>query len=153
MGSIREDIGTGADWIASALSSSGYFVDFSPESLWEIDRFFDDHSQGGAAKPHGLLSQDLGQRMFAIGAYMGEVVRRNLGGDWVGNDGDPQAEVNVALRLASGVRCWPVQRAMKRFKSGPADGIAAWGSGLGLLVGSPPRPQQPDFFKRLFRRR
>ena len=48
----------------------------------------------------------------------------------------------------------PFQRAMKRFKNEPEDGIAAWGAGDGLEVGqAPERPQkgpQKGFFKRLF---
>jgi hypothetical protein len=147
MGTIKEDLASGSEWIAKALSSSGYRVDFSPQSLWEIDRFFDDHSKNGAAKPGGLLSQDLGSRLFAIGSYIGEVVRREIGGEWVGDDADPRAEINVELHLPDGARSWPVQRAMKRFKNGPEDGIAAWGSGVGLQVGS--RPQRA--FGKVFR--
>ena len=135
MTNIKEDIHRSADWIAHALSSSGYRADFTPQSLWEIDRFFDDHSSEGAAKPDGLLSQDLGPRIFAVGSYIGEVARRKLGGEWIGNDDDPQVEIAVELQFADGTRCWPVQRAMKRFKNGAEDGIAAWGSGIGLDVG------------------
>lgn len=40
MGTIVEDVDAGAKWIATALSSSGYKADFTPSSLWEIDRFF-----------------------------------------------------------------------------------------------------------------
>jgi hypothetical protein len=149
--SIKNDISAGAEWIAGALNSSGYRADFSPEGLWEIDRFFDDQSRGGAAKPGGLLSKDLGQRLFAIGAYVGEVVRRNLGGDWVGDDADAQVEINVALHLPDGTRCWPVQRVIKRFKNGAEDSVAAWASGIGVLVGSPP-PARTGFFRRIFLR-
>jgi hypothetical protein len=138
MATIRDDIATSANWIAQALNSSGYRADFSPQSLWEIDRFFEDHCSAGVAKPGGLLFQDLGQRLFALGSYIGEVARRELGGEWIGDDDDPKAEINVELKLSDGTRCWPVQRAMKRFKNGEEDGIAAWGSGLGLNVG--PRP-------------
>lgn len=148
MASIKEGVSKSADWIVQALASSGFRPDFSPGSLWEIDRFFDDSSEGGAAKPGGLLSQNLGQRVFAIGSYMGEVVRRSLGGDWIGDDQDPQAEINLTLQLESGTRCWPVQRAMKRFKNGDEDSIAVWGHGLGVPVG--PRPQPKGFLRRLF---
>jgi hypothetical protein len=154
MANIKEDIDKGADWIARALSSSGYRADFAPPSLWEIDRFFDEQSQNGAARAGGLLSSSLGQRIFALGSYMGEVVRRELGGTWSGDDNDPEAEINVELQLPDGTRCWPVQRAMKRFKNGAEDGIAAWGVGLGLVIGSPPESPQKSlregFFKRLF---
>jgi hypothetical protein len=151
MGTIKEDVTGSAEWISQALRSSGYRADFSPQSLWEIDRFFDEHSQNGVATSGGLLSQGLGQRLFGVGSYIGEVVRRKVGGEWVGNDSDPEAEINVELLLADGTRCWPVQRAMKRFKNGPEDGIAAWGSGAGLQVG--PRPEPPKgFFRKLFGR-
>lgn len=151
MATIKEDVTASAEWISEALRSSGYRADFSPQSLWEIDRFFDEHSQNGVAKSGGLLSQSLGQRLFAVGSYIGEVVRRKVGGEWVGNDSDPEAEINVELHLPDGTRCWPVQRAMKRFKNGLEDGIAAWGSGAGLQVG--PRPEPPKgFFRKLFGR-
>ena len=42
MGNIKEDVKASAKWISQALQSSGYRADFSPESLWEIDRFFDE---------------------------------------------------------------------------------------------------------------
>ena len=154
MANIRDDIASSADWMASALKSSGYRADFTPQSLCEVDRFFDEHSENGAAKPGGLLSSSLGQRIFAIGSYIGEVVRLRMGGQWSGDDNDPAAEINVELQLPDGVRCWPVQRAMKRFKNGPEDGIASWGIGMGLDVGSgpesPPIPVRKSFFKRLF---
>lgn len=151
MASIQEDIAASAAWIAQALKSSGYRADFTPQSLWEIDRFFDEQSQDGAAKPGGLLSRDLGPRLFAVGSYIGEVLRRELGGEWAGEDSDPEIEINVAIHLQDGALCWPVQRAMKRFKNGPEDGIAFWGSGMGLQVGSRPEISKKGFFARLFR--
>ena len=68
MGTPVEDISSGANWISKALQASGYRANFAPESLWEIDRFFDEHSPNGTPKPGGLLSADLGQRIFALGA-------------------------------------------------------------------------------------
>jgi hypothetical protein len=140
MGTILEDISSAAAWIAQALSSSGYKADFGPASLWEIDRFFDEHSKGGKAVPGGLLSEGLGSRLFAIGSYVGEVIRKQKGGQWVGDDSDPQVETNVELQLPDGTKCWPVQRVMKRFMNGPEDGIAAYGVGAGLDVGPWPQP-------------
>jgi hypothetical protein len=138
MGTIIEDAKKASTWIATALSSSGYVADFSAASLWQVDRFFDDHAQDGTAKPGGLLAQDLGSRLFAVGAYIGEVIRRERGGQWIADDDDPQAEINIALQLPDGAICWPVQRAMKRFKNGSEDGIAAYGLGMGLAIGAKP---------------
>lgn len=149
MGTIKEDVNASADWMSRALQSSGYRADFSPQSLWEVDRFFDEQSLNGEAKAGGLLSKDLGKRLFGVGSYIGEVVRRTRGGEWVGDDSDPEVEVKVELHLSDGTRCWPVQRAIKRFKS-PDDGIAVWGIGAGLQVGPRPEPPKRGFLKRLF---
>ena len=75
-----------AEQISRALSQSGYQADFSLQSLKEVDRFFDEQTTNGQAKPGGLLSQQLGARLFAIGAYVGEVIRRQKGGQWQGDD-------------------------------------------------------------------
>ncbi|MBI3675016.1 MAG: hypothetical protein HY243_00160 [Proteobacteria bacterium] len=123
---IRDAVAS-ADWISKALLSSGYRADFSLESLKEIDRFFDEQAPDGTPKPDGLLSQDLGARIFALGSYVGEVIRRKTGGQWHGDDADKEAEVNISVQLDDGTIRWPVQRVMKRFRNGPEDGIWAYG--------------------------
>jgi len=148
MSRIEDDVQTGAEWIAQALHSSGYRADFSPESLWHIDLFFDVYSRDGKPTRGGLLSKDLGTRIFALGAYVGEVLCRNLDGEWYGDDTDPQAEINIELRLPTGAQCWPVQRVIKRFKNGSEDCIAAYGIGMGLDVGARPEMPRTPFSKR-----
>lgn len=56
MTSLLDDIHTSAKWIARALNSSGYKADFTPESLRDIERFMDEHSNHGVAVAHGLLA-------------------------------------------------------------------------------------------------
>src|SRR5260221_8286767 len=80
IGKILEDLTSGYEWIAKALQSSGYVADFSPDSLREIERFFEEQTLNGAARPGGLLSESLGARLFALGGYVGEVIRRERGG-------------------------------------------------------------------------
>jgi hypothetical protein len=123
---IVGDATKAADWIAHALSSSGYRADYSLESLREVDRFFDEHTVDGRARPDGLLAKNLGQRLFAIGAYCGEAIRRRAGGTWNGDDADLQAEINIALTLPDGSVLWPVQRVMKRFTGGSEESLYAY---------------------------
>ena len=125
---VERDALASAEQISRALSQSGYKADFSLESLKQVDRFFEEQVSNGQPKPGGLLSQQLGARLFAIGAYVGEVIRRQNGGEWQGDDNDPQAEINIAVRLKTGVILWPVQRVMKRFKNGAEDGIWVYGA-------------------------
>src|SRR5580692_3116415 len=110
---IVTDANAAAQWVATALSSSGYKADFTLDSLKEIDRFLDDQAPGRNPKPSGLLSEDLGARLFALGAYVGEVVRRQGSGRWQGDDANPQAAINLTVELKSGAKFWPVQRVMK----------------------------------------
>jgi hypothetical protein len=144
---IVEDAQTSAEWIAAALTSSGYRADFSASSLWELERFFDEQAPDGRARSRGLLSTDLGARLFGLGAYLGEVIRRDVGGEWHGDDADPAAEVNVELRMPDGSRIWPIQRVMKRYHNGDEDSIAAYGVALGLPIGARPASRP----RRLFR--
>lgn len=127
---IAADVQSAAQWIAVALNSSGYRADFSFESLKEIDRFLDEQAPRGRPTPKGLLSESLGARLFALGSYVGEVIRREAGGTWQGDDADPRGEINVSLRLNSGSTIWPVQRVMKRFKEGPEESIYAYGAAV-----------------------
>jgi hypothetical protein len=124
---IVSDAKASAEWISNALTSSGYKADFSIESLKEIDRFIEEHAPNGKPVPGGLLSESAGSRLFAVGSYVGEVIRRQYGGTWSGNDKDPEAEINIELKLKSGTVLWPVQRVLKRFKNGSAEGIYAYG--------------------------
>jgi hypothetical protein len=132
MNVIIDDALAAAEWIADALTSSGYAADFSSTSLTEVDRFFDEHAPDGKPLPNGLLARELGPRMFALGAYVGEVIRRNIGGEWAVDEDNPNAEIDLELRLSDGSTVWPVQRVMKRYQNGPEDAIAAYGASLGL---------------------
>jgi hypothetical protein len=125
--SLKDDVVKAYEWIEVALNSSGYKADFSIESLKEIDRFFDEHTEEGQAKIGGLLISNTGSRLFALGSYVGEVIRRQYGGNWETNDNDPKGEINIAVRLSRGTLIWPVQRVMKRFKNGSEDGIYIYG--------------------------
>lgn len=127
MATLVEDAQKAAAWVGNALISSGYKADFSLESLREIDRFFDEQSQDGEAVPGGLLSEQLGSRIFSLGSYVGEVIIRAYGGRWRADDNDPEGELNVEVVLPGGAIIWPVQRVMKRFKNGPEDGIYVYG--------------------------
>ncbi|WP_327000341.1 hypothetical protein OHA72_35100 [Dactylosporangium sp. NBC_01737] len=144
---IVEDVHEAAAWVAAALTSSGYRADFSPGSLWEVERFFEVEAPDGRPRPDGLLARQLGARLFAVGSYVGEVIRRNAGGTWSGDDNDPAAEINVALQQPDGGRIWPVQRVMKRYSNGAEDSITAYGAVLGLDIGARPGQRRRRWFR------
>ena len=127
-----------AELVAAALTRDGYQADFTPASLWEIDRFFDEHTRKGVPRRWGLLEKDTSVRLFSVGAYVGEVIRRELGGEWEGDDEDGQAELNLALRLPDDGIVWPVQQAVARMRNGGKDGLVAYAAALGVEAGPKP---------------
>ena len=58
---------------------------------------------------------------------MGQVFVRQLGGVWETDDGDPEGEINIAVRLPDGSLLFPVQRAMKRLRNGGEDSLYVYG--------------------------
>lgn len=118
---LAEDIPIAADWVVKALNSSGYRADYTLESMKELDRFFDEQN-----RPGGILSQNRGQILFALGAYVGQTAIRLWGGRWLTDDSDPEGEINIAVELPGGTRFWPVVRCMKRCKLGPEESLYAY---------------------------
>jgi hypothetical protein len=130
-----------ADMVAAALKHSGYEADFTARSLWELDRFFDEQARKGRPRKWGLLAKDTSLRLFSIGAYLGEVLRRELGGEWEDSDEDgDEAMLNLTLRLPDGRIVRPVQQAVKRLASGRAEALVPFAGELGLEAG--PKPQR-----------
>ncbi|HEV8239963.1 MAG TPA: hypothetical protein VGS57_11395, partial [Thermoanaerobaculia bacterium] len=97
-----------------------------------------EQSDKGRPRRGGLLADETGARLFALGAYTGEVIRRAVGGTWSGDDPDPEGEINIELQLADGSIVWPVQRVMKRLANGAEDALAPYAAALGVDVGAPP---------------
>ena len=127
-----------ADMVAAALESDGYEADFSPRSLWELDRFFDEETRKGEPRRWGLLAKETELRLFSLGAYTGEVIRRAAGGEWGSDAEDEQATLNLALRLPDGGIVWPVQQAVKRMRNGAEEALAPYAAALGVDVGPKP---------------
>jgi hypothetical protein len=123
MSTLKEDIEKGSVWISQALNTSGYKADFSKESLSEVERFFTEHTKEGKPVEGGLLSEDTGNRLFCLGAYVGETLRKITGGEWGTDDADPEGELNSTLKLPNGTIIWPMQRVAKRLINGPEDSI------------------------------
>ncbi|HVN51223.1 MAG TPA: hypothetical protein VMT43_07315 [Acidimicrobiales bacterium] len=136
MGTIYEDIDAAAATIAEELVAHGYALDFTLGSLAEVDRFFDEHSALDPSETDSLLASRLGQWMFALGAYSGEVLRRAIGGRWrwEGLDDDKAASTDTELVLVDGSIVWPFQRAWKRLMNGSEDSMAAWGAQMVAAV-------------------
>jgi len=65
-----------ASLLVADLIAKGLPLDYTPESLFGIDKVLANygHAKGNGDKNMGLVE--------LVGAYFGEVIRRNLGGNW-----------------------------------------------------------------------
>ncbi len=122
---LMEDIPKAERWLVEAMASSGYMLDGTIGSFRELDRFFDEQK-----RPGGLLDGRVGNKLFAIGCYVGQTLIARLGGEWLTDDADPMGEINIAVRLPDAGTVWPVRRAMKRFENGAEDSLYAYGAAL-----------------------
>lgn len=135
---IEDQVAPQAEWLVGRLKRLHYEVDYSPESLWEADRFISEAFPDG--QPLERIQPDVGRIIFALGAYSGEVVRRAKGGTWKweGKPDDPEAEVGIELRLPAGARLQPMRRSLGRIREGFRESMAAWAREQGVDPGAAP---------------
>jgi hypothetical protein len=128
MPTLQEDILYYSNFLINAFAGDDVTLDYSIESLKEIDRFFDLHSKDGEVIPGGRLSENLGAIFFALGSYIGQTIAKNApGSTWRTDDNDPEGELNAQFILPNGTIMYPMQKVVKRFQNGAQDSIYAYG--------------------------
>ncbi len=99
--------------VSASRSTYGLELDFSEDSLLQLDRIISEIHPNGAA---------LELTVIHFGAYVGETIRRNLGGDWM-QDADGQTWLqNIG---GQDVKVPPLAWAHKRFGNGSVDALTA----------------------------
>lgn len=128
MSTILEDIPTFSEMIVDGFKEDKLILDYTLTSFKRIDHFFDKHSKNGKTVAGGLLSKNLGQILFALGAYVGQTIIAIVPGTtWQVDESDPYGEVTAELKLPNESSAWPMQRVIKRFRNGSEDGIYGYG--------------------------
>lgn len=118
-GSDRADPAASSPWTARAATfveimgglAASLALDYSPESLRALDDFISATFEGPSVSSAPESLQD------DVGAYVGEVVRRHIGGRW---------DEDGSLRDLGGevTQVHPIGKARKRFANGPEDSLA-----------------------------
>lgn len=91
----------------------GVVLDYGPESLAKVDEAISEYFEAG--------EEPLPTTVLVLGAYLGEVVRLNLGGEWRLAEDPLESAVSLA-----GAELYPFRRVAKRFMEGPSSSLAAW---------------------------
>jgi hypothetical protein len=108
-----------ADFIAkSAKDISGADLDYSPESLEQVDEIIEGFRQEGQS------SESISGTLFFFGCYVGEVFVRNVGAVWRNSEETPMKGVAgspIVVELPGGSICNPVGKVFKRLENGRED--------------------------------
>lgn len=120
---LEKEMIAAKQWITASLEASGYKVDFSLESLNELERFFDEQNT-----PRGILARHTGRIIFAIAVYLGETLIANIGGKWLINECKNEMEIKV--KLSDGSIIFPGQKVVERYQKKRAFNLYEYGKNL-----------------------
>ena len=112
-----------ADIVKLAKLIHGVDLDYSPASLENIDQILQQFSDGGSTVA------DLGETLFAIGCYVGEVLVRHLQGIWRNTSDTALASVGgfpIVVELPNQRLANPIHRVFSRLEKGDVDSIARY---------------------------
>jgi hypothetical protein len=130
--------------LSSALQTAsckwGLNLDFSPASLEGLDALLEELHKGVSdsnAPPDRRPTEAQMNGVVTIwGVYLGEVVRRNLGGRWLNT---PMGEAGPHLRLECGGReLLPLSRVFRRIRDGVSKSVRAFYAFAGGLDAAAP---------------
>ena len=107
--------------ILTAATKWELYLDFSEKSLDGVEEVLGHIHQSMTAAGRKPTEEQLRGASLAWGVYVGEVLRRNLGGRWVNTPMPPQGNV---LRLKNDrFEMFPARKVEKRLTEGPGDAI------------------------------
>ena len=109
--------------VEAAWEESELVLDYSPGSLEGVD------SQIEALREEGYTSEDVPEALFVLGCYLGEVMRRSLGGRWIATARSPLQDVSpwpMVVVLPGGSAWDPIGKAYKRLELGDSEYLPAY---------------------------
>jgi hypothetical protein len=122
-----------ADFVARATRRNALPLDYGVASLRVVD-FIVSGLRKDAPDPERVAGT-----LFGLGAYVGEVLVRRAGAQWVDLDADQRAyfRQEVGVRMPDG-RVWnPLGKVRNRFEQGPAESLQTFY----LTLHGRPRPR------------
>jgi hypothetical protein len=124
------------DALAYAKRRFDVTLDFSERSLEEVDRILADYTKSGLLVPDNLSDAEREEIWLfckMMGGYVGEVIIRNIGGDWNMKDIGEDA-ASVMLVATGGVKASPPE-AIWGALTEPYKAIVSYYRGLKAILG------------------
>ncbi|WP_411074638.1 hypothetical protein [Streptomyces sp. cmx-4-7] len=113
-----------AEFVGGVIARTRLPLDYGVASLGVVDRIIDGLRRGGTRR------QDVAGPLLGLGAYVGEVLVRQAGAEWVDLPPDHSLRTvfghPVAVRMPDG-RLWnPLGRTVNRFEIGPQESLRTY---------------------------
>ncbi len=103
--------------VKNMREQDGVMLDYSQESLKEIDKAL------VSMHAEGVPPQAVADMVFCFGCYVGEVMRRKYGGEWVEPPKDIPLGPFPVLQFGNGGQCGPIRKAFKCLQNGAGDSV------------------------------
>lgn len=113
-------------------------LDFSEDSIQKIEQILDSFTKSLTSHTKTrFLQRDFLRNQFVFGAfivggYVGEVIRRNFGGEWI-IESSPEGNDSVALKI-NGLKIFPVLKASNRLANGTKEDFWSYVQGFKLEI-------------------
>ena len=97
-------------------------LDYSLESLNRIEEYISNTFTDLKAKKNSFFAEDTDSKTFALGAYLGEVIRKNgKGVRW--NNENSESPIEIIQETPNGAKALTINKAFKRIYNGEGDSI------------------------------
>ena len=97
-------------------------LDYSLESLNKIEDYLNSTFKNAKPKSNSFFYEDTESKCFGLGAYLGEVIRKNgKGVRW--NNKAVDSVIGITLETPDGSTAFTINKAFKRIHNGPEDNI------------------------------
>lgn len=127
MADLLEQMIQSADSVVALCGAHGVELDYSIDSLRRVDDFIEKYCPQGVPTRGGPFYDQTLMKIFAVGLYVGEVMRRNVGGSW-SDAALEQSAFGYCLVMEDGAVVWPVLWAMNRQESGLERSLYGYGA-------------------------
>ncbi len=126
--SVAKQLVEAAEVVAARGATTGYKLDFSRASMVPFEAFavrtYEETLPTVASKRRDERDAYMEDLSFSFGAYLGEAIRRNVGGDWGWSEFEDTK--SIGLRLGGSAILNPIGKVRKRLESGTSDEFEAF---------------------------
>lgn len=117
-----EDLQRAVATLVADEDRHGMALDYSPESIAEVDRFI------ATCRAQGEMPQTMPTTITMLGGYVGEILVRHHGAKWA--DAPDRAGVpfvgSPVIEMPCGAKQDPIERAVRCLRADEGDELALW---------------------------